>query len=108
RLLCSAYAFSAVVISRESQWPGAEEAVVIGEQLCCSLGRAEWVQTVIDRVIDPHVATTGGPHELPQAGRTNLRIGCRVKGRLHVGQHSQLGWQAQVCERLCDVSFPCA
>jgi len=95
-----------VVIGGERQRPGAEHAVVVGQQLRGRLSGAERIETLIDDVVDAHVHATGGPHELPEPRRPHLRVGRGGERGLHVRQRRQLGGQAQTGEGPRDVGFP--
>ena len=100
------HAGGAVVVRGERQRPAAEHAVVIGQQLRRGFGGAIRIEALVDGVVDAHVATAGGAHELPQARGAHLRIGRGVERRLDVRQHGELGRQSLVGEGLGDVRLP--
>ena len=58
----------------------------MAEQLHGGIGGEEWIETLIDHVVDAHVATAGRAGELPHAGGPDVRAGARIERRLDMGQ----------------------
>ena len=105
-LLGAAHAGGAVVVRRQRERPGAEHAVVVGEQLRRGLGGAERIEAIVHRGVDSHVAPAGRAHELPQARGAHLRVRRRVEGRLDVRQHGELCGQSEIRQHLRNMGLP--
>ncbi len=57
-------------------------------------------------MVDAHVAHARRAHELPHAGRADLRVACGIERRLDVRQSRELERQAARREHLLDVGLP--
>ena len=95
-----------MVVGRQRQRPGAEHAVVVGQQLRGGLRRTEGIEPLVDHVVDAHVLASGGGHELPKTRGADLRVHRRRERRLHVRQGCELRRQAEAREGPRDVRLP--
>ena len=100
------HALGAVVVSGDRQRPGAEQPVVVVQQLRRRLGGAERIEALVDRVVDAHEAPAGRAHELPQARRADLGVSRRIERRLDVRQCRDLRRQTKIGQHLGDVRLP--
>src|SRR5262249_32287131 len=89
------YSLGTMVIRRDRERPAAEQAIVIGQQLCGSLGFTEGIEPLIDGRIDAQEAPPGGAHELPEPGGSYLGVSAGIERGVHGGERGQSGRAAQ-------------